>query len=1260
MRLTIPAVPESICLRRFSVFFLFLFCLAVMANPLTFEQAANGDLRIHYTTSGITRTTIPDGDRTWTAISLEDAITLGEPGEPALPVQAKLVRISDRGNVELRIGKVRYHDIGEINVLPVQSADNRETGNRLEYNEVVYSRTDWQPNIVATISTPVIVRDARVVALQIRPVQANPATKTLRVYDEIELEILTTGAVGENERTGSHKPVPSFAAIYRDMIGAEDLADECDDAPPGQILLVLRSNASFQSVIQRWVDWKIKSGHPVQLLFTTATTFPQLYNDIHAAYLSANPPLECIQLVGDAENSGMNLPTNVNNGFDHMLLCHTGNDMIPDIPVSRFSIDNLTHLQTMVNRTINYECTPLMTDTLWFNRGIATADITQNYLTQNRDVARFALDMMDARGITDTIYQEYSGGTVEPVLNPGAAFWAYCGFSATMFPMQLITGIQNTNKPFVSIITSMGAGNFAGAGVGGLTEQLTRLGTPAQPRGSIASVATATSGTHAQWLLVINAGFTYGFGVLQQRTPGELLLTTKLQIWRNAVDESYNTAINYMSWTNMMGDGTVPIWTGVPRTITANIPDTIPLGQNSLFLTVMRSNVPEPGARVTLSRRDTALAVVSSAITDANGRVMLPTGSSIPGDLYVTVTGNRPGQNLYPIIDTIRVVSQRADVALASVSINDTPQAGNGVIGNSDGFANPGERVQLLIRLWNSGSENLQNINGVLRAIDHRITVIDSTANFSTLPPFPVILPGDTVINTSRLLVELHPGFVDGETIPVLLQVTTNDTTANRLFAIPITIGAHRLAVMQSVAIDSLHHPVTIVPGGRYELRVALRNDAGFNGGTALAQLESLSPFVTIVSDSSNYPAFPSSVVVANDTTLPFRIVTEANTIPGSVAVLRMILSNPSIQDTLHIPITIGTRRTSDPSGPDPFGYLAIENTDTAYPEHPEYRWIEIMPQRGGSGIQLPINDWQEGRDTSIVIALPFPVKYYDIWFDSATVCSNGWISLGTSARYYRNRTNIHLPPCGGPRNLIAPFWDDLYFTTSQNHGVYFWHDTTNRQLVITWLGKTLFGEETDINEFQLVLNDTRMWYNTNSPILFQYRRFNNVSSDIMEEICYATIGIADGSLTRGLEATAYNRWTPGFLPIANTDTTSFANRAIKFLSTQDVMNDVSEPTSQNSWLPQTLQLFDVYPNPFNSEIQFRVMLPTNGELQWIIYDAVGRIVYQSSQQTFAPGAYRMSWHGRSSNGLPVSSGIYFLKMQHGSQFTVQKIILLR
>ena len=84
------------------------------------------------------------------------------------------------------------------------------------------------------------------------------------------------------------------------------------------------------------------------------------------------------------------------------------------------------------------------------------------------------------------------------------------------------------------------------------------------------------------------------------------------------------------------------------------------------------------------------------------------------------------------------------------------------------------------------------------------------------------------------------------------------------------------------------------------------------------------------------------------------------------------------------------------------------------------------------------------------------------------------------------------------------------------------------------------------------------------------------------------------------------------------------------------------------------------YPNPFNPSTNIRYGLMETTKASLVVYDITGRVVLQFEEKELAAGWYNLSWAGVDQWGQPVSTGVYFCRLQAGEFSKTIKMILLK
>jgi hypothetical protein len=89
--------------------------------------------------------------------------------------------------------------------------------------------------------------------------------------------------------------------------------------------------------------------------------------------------------------------------------------------------------------------------------------------------------------------------------------------------------------------------------------------------------------------------------------------------------------------------------------------------------------------------------------------------------------------------------------------------------------------------------------------------------------------------------------------------------------------------------------------------------------------------------------------------------------------------------------------------------------------------------------------------------------------------------------------------------------------------------------------------------------------------------------------------------------------------------------------------------------LPETFALQQNYPNPFNPSTTIAYSIPSSGRVQLKVFDRLGMEIATLLDRTEAAGQHTVSF---SAAGL--SSGVYFVSLNHGGQHAVRPMLLLK
>ncbi len=107
----------------------------------------------------------------------------------------------------------------------------------------------------------------------------------------------------------------------------------------------------------------------------------------------------------------------------------------------------------------------------------------------------------------------------------------------------------------------------------------------------------------------------------------------------------------------------------------------------------------------------------------------------------------------------------------------------------------------------------------------------------------------------------------------------------------------------------------------------------------------------------------------------------------------------------------------------------------------------------------------------------------------------------------------------------------------------------------------------------------------------------------------------------------------------------------------QEPLPNIDDDITKN---PKANYLSEPYPNPFNPNTTIYFGLKEAASVTMNIYNVQGQLVKALHNNNFmAAGKYRESWNGVNNNGARVPSGIYFLKMNTSSGYSMTKKMVL-
>ena len=364
--------------------------LLVLAMSTLFAMAQNGriDLR-HETKAEIThsefnnlRATFSYGSiesieiaterGTFSEIAIEGTYASGEIGTPELPASHQLLAVpfgaTPRVNViSYTTTDYRLSDYGIGTILPHQPSvrkDQNPEDVEFVYNTAAYQTRSLATAPEATIEMQGTMRGIRIGSLLINPVSYNPAANTLRVFNDIEVEVSFDGADrAESERMLLSTYSPYFDIVYKQMFNYRQILDVYTDHPDLMaypVHMIVITPEDYITALQPWINWKIQKGFDVNVVTTAQAggnynAIQSYVQNLYNTGVNQGATPTFVILVGDTGQVPGKTSGNATQKVTDLYYGSIDGDYFPDMFYSRMSAENTNQVTAIVNKILQYE-----------------------------------------------------------------------------------------------------------------------------------------------------------------------------------------------------------------------------------------------------------------------------------------------------------------------------------------------------------------------------------------------------------------------------------------------------------------------------------------------------------------------------------------------------------------------------------------------------------------------------------------------------------------------------------------------------------------------------------------------------------------------------------------------------------------------------------------------------------------------------------------------------------------------------------------
>jgi Subtilase family/FlgD Ig-like domain len=104
-------------------------------------------------------------------------------------------------------------------------------------------------------------------------------------------------------------------------------------------------------------------------------------------------------------------------------------------------------------------------------------------------------------------------------------------------------------------------------------------------------------------------------------------------------------------------------------------------------------------------------------------------------------------------------------------------------------------------------------------------------------------------------------------------------------------------------------------------------------------------------------------------------------------------------------------------------------------------------------------------------------------------------------------------------------------------------------------------------------------------------------------------------------------------------------------------VTDVDDPQAN---LPDAFRLSQNYPNPFNPSTTISFELTRSADIRLTVFNPLGQNVATLVNGNLSVGNHDVTWSGTRDNGQPVSSGLYYYRLEGSQQVITRKMMLVK
>ena len=827
-------------------------------------------------------------------------------GYPRLPVLKKIIEVPQDASIEIVVTQKRFKDISlkEFSlydrIIPAQASlsksDDPETA-IFVLNDSIYNLNDFVGQELVSIHESGVMRGIHLARLEIAPLQYNPMANTLRVYDNITVEIkYHNGNINQTLQDKQEKMNPFFSGINQMIFNYKKVETSDNIFSSQPITYIIVADSSFTEALQPFIQWKNRKGFRVIEAYTNdpevGTTSSSIKNFLQTFY--DNPPdgyqpQSFVLFVGDIAQIPAFSGTAGNHVTD-LYYCEYTGDIFPEAYYGRFSANDLAQLQPQIDKTLEYE-QYLFPDPTFLDEVVMVAgQDSYHQMTWGNGQVNYCNEYYfnESNGLYSHSYlqPEPPGGNysqeIRQNVSDGVAFANYsahcsaAGWANPSFTNLHISSLENQSKYPLMVGNCCSSLEFQ---INSFGEEIMR----AEGKGAIGYIGGSNSTYWDEdfWWSVgfkeVTANPPYmplSLGAMDRLfhsqpeitindwhiTQGQLVTAGNL-----AVTQSGSSLTNYY-WEiyHLMGDPSLMVYFSQAPDGMADYPALIPPLSESVTVTT------NPYAYAALTKNGQ---LHGAAFADENGVAEIVFFEPItePGEAEIVITG----QQLKPFFGTLLVASPNSAYVLTKeAGINDQ------LNGNGNNKMDYAETCALNLILQNYGQQPGSNIVLTLHSSSEFIEITNNTSTLESIQANELVsLTGVFEFNT-------QPEIPDGQNVSFILEATDGE----EIWTSSFTLKAHAPQLEYSGYLlndEQGNNNGNFDPGEAVQITIYVTNSGSSRAFGVTGDLTTSDSYITLATDPQFFgDAEPDEVISAS-----FVLVADEQTPSGHPAFFDFNLS---------------------------------------------------------------------------------------------------------------------------------------------------------------------------------------------------------------------------------------------------------------------------------------------------------------------------------------------------------------------------------